>query len=557
MTTRADIAELIFPDVKETISDLEKKYPARKNPIASRFAPSPTGFLHIGGIYASFIERKFAKQHKGTFFLRIEDTDQKREVEGAVSLIIEWLKFFGIQIDEGPIGEHNADVGDYWPYTQSQRKNIYQIFAKHLIQKWLAYPCRMSEEELNVIREQQTKTKVTPGIYWNYSLRRNKTPDELATKIQSDKNFVIRFRSPGDLSKRMTFEDVIKGKIEMIDNYNDIVLIKSDGLPTYHLAHIADDHLMRVSHVIRGEERLTSVPLHIQLFNAFELPAPHYCHPASLLKLDEEGNKRKLSKRKDPEADIAYFFEHGYAPQGIIEYLINLADAHFEDWQKANPDKSYLDFDIVLENMSKSGALFDLVKLQSVNNGYLSRISTEQLYNESLTWAKKYQPDLSALMLADPAYTQSALNIERHTPKDPKRFSTFSDVDKQLRFFYDNEREKMCWELKPSPTSAGKVVESWGFQYDNEVMKKFVAEYIQVLDLKMSVEDRFAQLKEIGKKYGFASNNAEFKEWWYIWKIGDLAMFLRIQLCCATQTPDLYSVMQVMGKERVIKRLKM
>lgn len=544
---RSDIAELIFPDVKETIADLEKKFPPRVNPICSRFAPSPTGFLHIGGVYASFVEWKFAKQHKGTFFLRIEDTDQKREVEWAVDLIIDGLKFFGIQIDEGPIGDHNADVGNYGPYTQSQRKDIYHVFAKHLLQNWLAYPCRMTEAELETIREQQTKTKVTPGIYGNYSVWRNKTPDEIAAQIQADPNFVIRFRSPADLTKRVAFEDVIKGKIEMIDNYNDIVLIKSDGLPTYHLAHIADDHLMRVSHVIRGEERLTSVPLHIQLFNAFELPVPKYCHPASLLKFDEEGNKRKLSKRKDPEADIAYFFEHGYAPQGIIEYLINLADPRFEDRQKANPDRSYLDFDIVLENMSKSGALFDLVKLQSVNNGYLSRISTQQLYEESLTWAKKYQPDLATLMMSDSAYTQSALNIERHTPKDPKRFSTFSDVDTQLRFFYDSEREEM---------RKIHTLSTFNFQFSTADLKNFVAEYIQVLDLKMSVEDRFNQLKEVGKKYGFAGNNAEFKEWWYIGKIWDLAMFLRIQLCCATQTPDLYSVMQVMGKERVIKRLQ-
>ena len=230
----------------------------------------------------------------------------------------------------------------------------------------------------------------------------------------------------------------------MIDNYNDIVLIKSDSLPTYHLAHIADDHLMRASHIIRAEERLTSVPLHIQLFKAFDLPVPQYCHIAPLCKIDEEGNKRKLSKRKDPEANVDYFFETGYSTQGIIEYLINIIDPKFEDRQRANPEKSYMDFMITLENMSKSGALFDFDKLKSVNNNYLSKISTEQLYNESLTWAKKYRPDLATLMLSDPTYTQSALNIERHTPKDPKRFSTYADIENQLRFFYDAEWEKMC-----------------------------------------------------------------------------------------------------------------
>lgn len=572
MTTRKDIADTIFPEVTQTIQDLEKKYPPRANPICSRFAPSPTGFLHIGGVSAFFTERKFAKQQGGTFFLRIEDTDQKREVEGTVTLIINYMKKFGIQIDEWPIWENYKDVGDYWPYTQSQRKDIYKVFAKYLLENGLAYPCWMTPEQLETIREQQTKTKVTPGIYGNYSVRRNKSPEEILEKLRDEeqgkrgneflpstfhlspdvlKKFVIRFRSPGELGKRIVFEDVIKGRIDTMENINDIVLIKSDGLPTYHLAHVADDYLMRVSHVIRGEERLASVPLHIQLFTAFGLPVPKYCHPASLLKIDN-GNKRKLSKRHDPEADIWFFFENGYATQWIIEYLLTIIDPNFEERQKTNPDKSYLDFEIKLEKMGKSGALFDLVKLQSVNNNYLSRISTDELYEQSLTRAETYRPALAILMKTDVPYVKAALNIERHTTKDPKRFTTYLDVETQLKFFFDDERTKLRDEelgkrnegLAPSP-----------YHLPPEVVKKFVDEYIQTLDLSMSVEEWFAQLKEIGKKYGFASNNAEFKEWGYIGKTGDLAMFLRIQLCCATQTPDLYSVMQVMGKERVIKRL--
>ncbi len=553
MTTRKEIADTIFPEVTETIQDLEKKYPPRANPICSRFAPSPTGFLHIGGVYSSFVERKFAKQNGGTFFLRIEDTDQKREVEGTVTMIINYMKKFGIQIDEWPIGENYVDVGAYWPYTQSQRKDIYKVFAKYLLENGLAYPCWMTPEELETIREQQTKTKVTPGIYGNYSVRRNKSPEEILTKITSDKNYVIRFRSPGELGKRIVFEDVIKGRIETMDNTNDIVLIKSDGLPTYHLAHIADDHLMRVSHVIRGEEWLASVPLHIQLFTAFGLPVPKYCHPASLLKLDN-GNKRKLSKRHDPEADIWFFFENGYATQWIIEYLLTIIDPNFEERQKANPEKTYLDFDIVLEKMGKSGALFDLVKLQSVNNNYVSRISTDELYDQSLTRAESYRPAFAQLMKSDISYVKAALNIERHTAKDPKRFTTYLDIETQLKFFFDEEREKLRKDINPVILSTSVDI--------SDSMKNFVDEYIQVMKLDTTVEEWFAQLKEIGKKYGFASNNAEFKEGGYtcpsgrrVGKTGDLAMFLRIQLCCATQTPDLYSVMQVMGKERVIKRL--
>lgn len=544
MTTRKEIADKMYPNTTETIQDLEKKYPPRSNPICSRFAPSPTGFLHIWGVFASLVEQRFAKQHGGTFLLRIEDTDQKREIPGAVDLIIDGLKFFGIEIDEWPIGEENIDVGNYGPYTQSQRKHIYQVFAKTLIEKWLAYPCWMSESELETIRTQQTALKVTPGIYGNYSFWRNKSPEEIMQKLEEDQNFVLRFRSHGDLSQRCLFDDVIKGKINMIDNYNDIVLIKSDGLPTYHLAHIVDDYLMRTSHVIRGEERLTSVPLHIQLFKAFELPHPQYCHTASLLKLDEEGNKRKLSKRKDPEADIAYFFESWYAPEGIIDYLLTIVDPAYEERQKANPDKSYLNFEIKIDHMNTSGALFDLVKLQSMNNAYLSKISTEELYNQSLVWAKKYRPYLADLMQENPDYTKAALNIERHTEKDPKRFTTFQDVESQILFFYDKEWEKLLVNkpVLPEMCTADR-------------MNAFIEEYKQQINLDMSLEDWFTQLKEIGKHHGFAWNNAEFKEGGFVGKVGDLAMFMRIQLCATAKTPDLYSVMKVLGKERVIERL--
>ncbi|MCX6824989.1 MAG: glutamate--tRNA ligase [candidate division SR1 bacterium] len=555
MTTRKELADIIFPEVTETIQDLEKKYPPRSHSVCTRFAPSPTGFLHIGGVSTGFISRKFAKQNAGTFMLRIEDTDQKREVEGSVELIVQYMKTFGIGIDEGSLGENHSDVGNYGPYKQSQRKSIYKVFAKHLLANGLAYPCWMTTEEMNATRELQTKSKVTPGIYGNYSVRRNKSSEEILEKLQSDKNFVIRFRSPGDATKRVVFDDVVKGRIETIDNFNDIVLIKSDELPTYHLAHIADDHLMRTSHVIRSEERLPSVPLHIQLFQSFGLPIPKYCHVAPLLKLDN-GNKRKLSKRHDPESDIGFFFEKGYATQGIIEFLLTLIDPGFEERQKANPDKTYLDFEMKLEKMSKSGALFDFVKLQSVNNNYLSKISTDELYEQSLTRAEKYRPELAALMKSDVSYIKAALNIERHTPlktgqaaKDPKRFTTYADVETQLRFFFDEERAKLIQNSEFRIQKEKSII-------SKDIAKSFVDEYIQVMNLSMSVEEWFAQLKEIGKKYGFAGNNAEFKEGGYVGKIGDLAMFLRIQLCCTAQTPDLYSVMQVMGKERVTKRLR-
>lgn len=541
MTTRTDIAEAVFPDVKETIADLEKKYPPRQNPICSRIAPSPTWFMHIGNLFQWFVAWKFATQQWWTFLVRIEDTDQKREVEGALDLIISVLTRFGISITEWPLWDSYSDKGLYWPYIQSKRKNIYQIFVKYLVEKWLAYPCWMSEQDLETIREEQTLSKVAPWIYGNYSVWRNKTPDELMAKLTEDNNYVLRFRSHGDLTKRMSFEDVIRGKIEMIDNYNDIVLLKSDGLPTYHLAHIADDYLMRTSHVIRSDEWLMSVPLHIQLFTAFGLPHPQYCHISPLSKV-ENGNKRKLSKRKDPEANVSYFFEHWYPAGGILEYLMNIADPRFEDRQKANVDKDYHDFVFALEKMNKAGALFDLVKLQSVCNGYLSRLSTDELYNQIVSWASSYHPNLATLLLSDVLYVKAALGIERHTPKDPKRFTLYADVDAQLRFFFDDEREKMQKPALPE-------------MFTPEIINNFVQEYVQIIDLTVSVEERFDQLKEIGKHHWFAANNAEFKEGWYIGKIWDLAMFLRLQLCCSPKSPDLYSVMQVMGKERVVKRL--
>ncbi len=545
MTTRKEISDKIYPNVTETIQDLEKKYPLRPNPICSRFAPSPTGFMHIWNFYSAFVSQRFAKQHGGKFLLRIEDTDQKRETPGAIDLIISNLKFFGIDIDEGPVWENGADIWNYGPYKQSQRKYIYQVFAKTLIEKWLAYPCWMSEKELEDIRTQQTTLKVTPGIYGNYSLWRNKTPEEIMQKLEEDQNFVIRFRSHGDLSQRCLFDDVIKGKINMIDNYNDIVLIKSDGLPTYHLGHIADDSLMRTSHVIRGEEWLTSVPLHIQLFKAFNLPHPQYCHVAPLLKIDEEWNKRKLSKRKDPEADVTYFFQSWYSPEGIIDYLLTIIDPAYEERQKSNTDKNYLDFEVKIDHMNTSWALFDFVKLQSMNNAYLSKISTEELYSQSLIWAKKYRPYLADLMQENPDYTKAALNIERHTEKDPKRFTTFQDVESQILFFYDKEWEKLLVNKPALPEMCTA-----------DRMNTFIEEYKQQINLDMSLEDWFTQLKEIGKHHGFAWNNAEFKEGGFIGKVGDLAMFMRIQLCATAKTPDLYSVMQVLGKERVIERLR-
>lgn len=545
MATRADIAQLAFPEIQTKISDQEKKYPKRNEKIVTRFAPSPTWFVHIGAIFASLTNSLFAHQNNGVFILRIEDTDQKRLVEWSIDQIIKSLQTFSFKIDEWPIGENHSDVGNYGPYIQSHRKTLYHTFVKELIAQGKAYPCRMSSEEIETIRDQQTKQKLVPGIYGNYSVWRHKTPDELVEKMKTDSNFVVRFRSHGDTQKKITFEDLLRWKIQMMDNHNDIPLIKSDGLPTYHLAHIVDDYLMGTTHVIRAEEWLASVPLHIQLFEAFGLQHPIYCHLAPLLKI-EDWKKRKLSKRKDPEMDITYLFQHGYDPDVISEYLMTIIDPHFEERQKKNPTLPYQKNQINLEKMNKAGALFDLVKLKNVSNNYLSKLSTQDLYNKWLSRAKQFDTDLVMRMESDPEYVLNALNIERHTEKDPKRFFTYADIREQLTPFFDDLRLELYKEKK-----------IWlPDMFTIDLVRRFVEEYVQILDLSMSVEQWFEQLKTIGKKYGFASNNAEFKEGGYIGKIGDLAMFLRIQLCGSPRTPDLYSVMQVLGKSRIIERLQ-
>lgn len=390
-----------------------------------------------------------------------------------------------------------------------------------MVAQGLAYPCRMSEDKLNEIREMQTANKLIPGIYGQYSEWRNASPDELLQKFEEEgQTFpVLRFRSHADTSKKITFSDLLRGEVNMIDNYNDIVLIKGDGLPTYHFAHLVDDTLMRTTTVIRGEEWLTSVPLHLQLFAAFNLQAPQYGHLAPICKL-EDGKKRKLSKRKDPEANVEYFFEAGYAPQAVLEYIMTLADPAYEDRKREDEQRQLSDFDFSLARMNVSGPLFDFVKLQSINNNYLSALSTADLYSQGLAWAEKYSPHLAKLMSENPDYTLAALDIERHTDKDPKRFTLYSDIEKNIRFFYDSERAEIKNQKPEFPE---------GISHD--VWSKFAAEYAEKFDVSSDVQSRFDQLKAIGHDYGFAANNAEFKAGGFVGKVGDLAMFLRIQLC--------------------------
>ncbi len=397
---------------------------------------------------------------------------------------------------------------------------------------------------MDSVRAMQEKTKQATGIYGNYSMWRNKSPEEIVEQLKISKPPVIRLRSHGNVHAKITFDDAIKGKISMIDNYNDTVLIKSDGLPTYHLAHLVDDYLMGTTHVIRGEEWLTSVPLHIKLFQTFGLQHPQYCHIAPLLK-DDNGKKRKLSKRHDPEANVAYFWEQGFSVEGIIDYMMFLIDSSYEEFVKQSPHASFMEFAIHLDKMNTSGALFDMQKLRFFNNGYLSKISHQELFDKTLVWAKQYDTKLASYMEQDPTYALAALSIERLTEKDPKRYYTYMDIAPNVLFFFDEEWKAMQTTKPALPEFMTK-----------ELLQKMVDKYISILDLSMDTQSWFEQLKSFGKEFGFASNNQEFKDGGYIGKIGDLAMFLRVQLCCSARTPDLYSVMQVMGKDRVVQRLQ-
>lgn len=546
MATRQDVADLLLPDIDSDIQKLLSQYPER-NKICTRIAPSPTGFLHFGSLFMALINWKYAKQNNGIFFLRIEDTDQKREVEWAATSLVQSLKKFWIEIDEWPIWENESDLWNYWPYIQSKRANFYKVFIKYLIERWLAYPCWMSEEELNQIREQQMKNKQIPWIYGEFSKYRSLSPDEVIEKYHEmwDSFSVIRFRSPADLTKKIIFSDELRWVVSMIDNYNDIVILKWDWLPTYHLAHIVDDTLMRTSLVMRWDEWLTSVPLHLQLFQAFWLQAPKYAHVAPISKLDE-WKKRKLSKRHDPEADVRILFERWYATQWLIDYILTLASSSFEERRKDHQLDPIDWFNFELQKMTAAAPLFDEVKLQRINNQYLSAISTDKLFEETLERAESFDHEFATLLKSDSEYYKAAMNIERHTEKDPKRFTTYADVKNQILFFSDDIRNNWKW-IRTSLLSENE-------NFAN--LQDFVRTYIE--EVKLDNTDIlwwFEQLKEIGKRFWYASNNAEFKQWGFIWKVWDLAMFLRIQLCNAKQTPDLFSLMKVMGKERISKRL--
>ena len=539
-----DLANAIFPEAKD-ITYYEEKYPERnlkEGAIVTRFAPSPTGFVHIGGLYQSLIARKLANQTEGVFLLRIEDTDQKREVENGITDIVQSLDRFGIDPDEGMISETEGK-GNYGPYRQSMRKEIYQSYAKYLIEQGKAYPCFCTPEELEEMREKQETAKIRPGYYGVWAKCRNITVEEAIKKINNGEKYIVRFKSSGREDRKIKHHDVIKGNVDFPENDQDIVIIKADGLPTYHFAHAVDDHLMRTTHVIRGDEWLSSVPLHLQLFHELGFKPPKYAHIAPIMKNDN-GNKRKLSKRKDPEAAVSYYDEMGIPKEAVNEYLLNIANSNFENWRRANKDKSIDEFELQLNKMSVSGALFDMVKLLDVGKTVISKFTAEEVYENAFNWAKTYDKELEE-MLQDKDYALKIFGIERGNKKPRKDIAKWSDVKENIEYMYD---EKFLLKEQEYP-----------YQVINEkddvdkILDLYMEKYYDENDDK---QQWFDNIKELAGELGYAKEVKEYKANPDSYKahVGDVSTVLRVALTGRTNTPDMYEIMQVLGKESIEKR---
>lgn len=543
-----EIIAKLFPNPLPSISEIEAKYPSRglqAGQKVTRVAPSPTGFMHIGGIYAALVSERVAHQSGGVFFLRIEDTDQKRKVEGATEVICNSLARYGIVADEG-VDKDGNDYGPYAPYTQSKRKKIYQAYAKKLLEEGLAYPCFCAAEDLDLMRKIQEKQSQRPGYYGKYAHCRHMSDEEILANLNAGKAWVLRFKSPGNNEKRMLIKDLLKGDINMPENDLDIVILKGDGLPTYHFAHAIDDHLMGTTHVIRGDEWVSSVPLHIQLFVALGWKAPKYGHYAPLQKLDN-GNKRKLSKRHDPEANIVYFWEKGYPEEALIEYLFNLINASFEDWRRTNPDKKAFDFPLNFNKISNTaGALFDFQKLHSISKDVVAKMSAEEVFNAVLKWADTYRPAFAERMRAHQAYITAILNIERNIGKKSRKdIVKWEDLESDISYFFDDTFTR----------DIASFTDELHLTVDE--MQAIASEFKAVFNINDDKNTWFEKIKMIAGKHGFATEMKAYKEnpTAYKGNVSDIANVLRVFITGRTQSPDLHAIMAVMGEERVKNRL--
>lgn len=533
------IAKLLFPNIKHDISFYEEKYPYRKEKVVTRFAPSPTGFVHIGSLFTSFINRKYASDNNGVCLLRIEDTDQKRLIPGSVTNIINDLRDFDITFDEGMISEEE-EKGLYVPYLQSKRLDIYLAYAYFLVKNNLAYPCFCTEEELSNIRSEQMEKKDRIGYYGSYAKCRDLSLEDIKENISKGKKFVIRLKSNGNFNNRIKFKDLVKGEVEFPENDLDIVLIKSDGYPTYHFAHLVDDHLMRVTHVIRGDEWLSSFPIHYQLFQIFNFKLPKYAHISPLMIKDGE-TTRKISKRRDVFAKVSYYYEEGICYEAVKLYLMTIANTNFEGYISSNPDNGIDSFKFTFKKMSSSGSIFDMDKLLNISKNYISLLSAEDLYDRLLNYVKVFDKDFYSLINKYRDYTINVLNIERGVKKPRKDYSKYSDIRNNIWYMYD--------EL---------------FSYNDIIIKDFYSKDILLSYINNYYDDFddinlwYDNIKQLCEDFGFAREVKDYKDSPEDYKghVGDVCELIRVSLTASLNTPDLYQIMKVMGNDRVLKRIE-
>ena len=540
---RNDLADLLFPNITKTPEDYESVYPPRDLPpgaLVTRFGPSPTGFVHLGNLYSSLTDTFLARQSGGVCILRIEDTDNKREIPGAVEQLVSSLAYFGVAFDEG--AAKDGDKGAYGPYRQRQRVELYQTIAKSLIRKGRAYPCFCSEEELGAIRERQTAEKLTPGYYGPWAAHRDLSFDEIQTRLASGEKFTVRFRSMGDPSKRFTIVDGIRGPLTMPENDQDFVLLKADGIPTYHFAHAVDDHFMRITHIIRGEEWIATLPYHHELHDALGYEPPVFCHTTVLMKIDN-GVKRKLSKRKDPELGLDYYQKLGFLPDAVRIYLLTVLNSNFEEWMMSNPGAGYENFPFTTGKMSGSGALFDLDKLRSISKDVLAGMTGREIYDFMLGWSEKNDPEFYGLIRDDGGYLLSALNIGRGGNNPRKDLINGTQIAEFVSFYYD---------------SMFKMEDPYPERIDSDLTARLLEAYLEIFDPDDDNATWFAKVRKMGEGFGFAARPKDYNDDpdRYKGHVGDVSSALRVALTGRRNSPDLWEVQRVLGADRVRARVE-
>ena len=538
------LAELLYPEITETREQMEAKFPPRQLPEGAkvtRMAPSPTGFMHLGNLYGAIADERLAHQSGGVFMLRIEDTDQKREVPGAVGIILDVFDHYQLRFDEGVTRQ--GEQGAYGPYRQRQRARIYQTFAKWLVQQGKAYPCFCTEEELAAMRERQAAEKANFGYYGKWAVWRDRPLEEVKARLDAGEAFVLRFHSTGDPEKRVKFTDLVKGAMEFPENDQDVVLLKSDGIPTYHFAHVIDDHLMGTTHVVRGEEWLATLPVHVQLFQAMGWKLPKFVHTAQLMKMDG-GHKRKLSKRKDPELGLEFYQRQGYCVAAVKEYLLTLLNSNFEDWRLQNPDAPLEEFPFTTKKMGNSGALFDLEKFNDVSKNVISRMDAQQVYGLLTAWAKEFDPDFYALLTRSPEYTMGILSLGRGGKKPRKDIASWSGAKEYMAFFFD----ELFTPAAPDPEERLTPAQQ----------KAILEGYLPLYDPADDNGQWFEKVKALAAQLGYATDMRAYKKDPAAWpgSVAEVSGVLRMAITGRKNSPDLCDIMKLLGPGRSLERLR-